>query len=135
MWYLLLQLSTQHFIEQIQSFTKWVFEKQFLQIFSFVEKSILSFTSSILNLWQCLSRCFSLYSQHVRPFFLSFCFSDSSEAPSLSFLSLLAFVKLEYIFFLKFYFGDCCCFVLASWMEIILASGLKKSLICLSNQF
>ena len=63
--------SMRHFIEQIQSFNKWVFEKQFLQIFSLAAKSILCFTGFILNSWQSISWCFSLHSQHVRPFFLS----------------------------------------------------------------
>ena len=44
-------------------------------------------------------------------------------------------MKLEYIFFLKFSFGYCCYFVLASLVELITVSRLDKSLIHLSNQF
>ena len=99
-WCFLLQPSTRHFIEQIQSFNKWVFEKQFLQIYSLAAKPILSFTGFILNWWQSISRCYSLHNQHVRPFFFSFCFSGSSEAFLLFFLSSVAFMKLEYIFLL-----------------------------------
>ena len=87
---------------------------------------ILFFAGFILNWWQSISWCVSLHSQHVRPFFFSFCFSSSSEAFLLSFLSLLAFKKLEYIFILKFSFGGCWCFVLAFWMEIIPASKIEQ---------
>ena len=111
-WYFRPQLWTRHFIWRIHSFSKWVFEKQFLHIFSLVAKSVLSFADFFLNSLHSINRCLPLQSRHVRVLLLflrNFC-SSGSFSFSFSFLSELLFMKFENIFLLKLYFGCCWCF-------------------------
>ena len=48
-WCFLPQTSIRHFIEQIQSFNKWIFKIQFFNYFSLAAKSVLPLTSFVLS--------------------------------------------------------------------------------------
>ena len=97
-------------------------------------RSILSFTDFFLNLYQWISCCYFLHNQEVRPFVLLSCLSGPSEVCLSCFVSSLIFVKLDYLFFLKFSFGGCWCFFIKFWIKLILVNGLSKYLIYLFKQ-
>lgn len=135
-WCFLPQTLTRHLIWHMQSFSKWVFEKQFLHVFYLVAKSILSFIDFYLNSLQSINRCLPLQSRHAKLPLLPLSNSCSSGpfSFSFSFLSALLFMKFENIFLLKLYFGCCWCFDDSSWIAMISFNGLNKSLMSFSSQ-